>query len=66
MKLTFEVKIETYCQVSGHVELLVLECENEPKGEIVEGKPSYCARQNQCGRAINCLLRALRIETRRR
>jgi hypothetical protein len=58
------------------MELIILECDREPKGTIAEGKPIRCIDEGVC-RSMGdlclegdesdlCLLNALKIETRRR
>lgn len=61
-----EIEVETWCSKKRYVVKLLLECEEEAKGEIVEGKPLHCSEENWCSKGELCLLNALRIETRRR
>ena len=64
--MTVEVEVETWCSKKRHMEIILLECDREPKGELVDGKPIHCSDEKVCSKGELCLLNALRIETRRR
>ena len=61
-----EIEVETWCSKKRRTVALLLECDCEPKGELVEGKPTHCSDEGTCSKGALCLLNALRIETRRR
>ena len=66
--MTVEVEVTTWCSKKRMMIFLMLECDREPKGEIVNGKPIHCSDESQCLNYLDgeCLLNALRIETKRR
>lgn len=64
--MTVEVEVETWCPKKRRMEIIMLECDAEPRGSLAEGKPVHCIDENHCSKGDECLLNALRIETRRR
>ncbi|MEM2582234.1 MAG: hypothetical protein QXD09_05465 [Candidatus Caldarchaeum sp.] len=68
--MSFEVDVETWCPAYRVVVRLTLASDNprDVKGNVVAGKPVRCNFEGACGKRddIFCMLKSVRIETRRR
>jgi len=69
-RLSFKVDVKTWCPAFNVVITLTLASDNprDVEGNVVAGKPVHCNFQEVCNKRENqfCMLKSLRIETRRR
>jgi hypothetical protein len=68
------IDVETFCSVKNRMVQLTLQCKEQPKGEIVTGKPVSCTCQYTCQEKekkianfpFRCYLHSLQITTKRK